>query len=284
MKHSHSHSHHAPMNIPRRAILSGMSSTGTITVCINAGASMKRNETILGGQFWQQEGRSMTAVNGTIDGMPNTRESAILPAAVEAVEWRHPIEPMSDDGKRKTSRVVIYPEEMPQLEEAMIEFSQNPSEQEDGSHIAYSKILEKCAEYESSPRFFREDSSEILNDPELAAAVPRWMNTAAQVSVGSRDLVLENGPDTMNSSDEDSPTGEHGDKLPGVYVGDPKAPVRLSLSPSNLEGAGRPSPDWRLLNLRYLIVDRSYNPVTAGGQNHQSPFAFSTNSSSPFRE
>jgi hypothetical protein len=29
------------------------------------------------------------------------------------------------------------------------------------------------------------------------------MNIAAQVSVGSRDLVLENGPDVMNSSDEE---------------------------------------------------------------------------------
>jgi hypothetical protein len=191
---------------------------------------MKRNETGLGGQLWQQEGRSMTAVNGTIDGMPNTRESAILAAAVEAVELKHQIEPVSDDGKRMTSRVVIYPAEMPQLEEAMIEFSQNPSEQEDGSHIAFSKILEKCAEYESSPRFFREESDEILSNAELAAAVPLWMNIAAQVSVGSRDLVLENGPDVMKSSDEDSPTEDHGHKLTGIYVGDLKAPVFISQS------------------------------------------------------
>jgi hypothetical protein len=211
-------------------LLSGMTSSGAITICINAGASMKRNETILGGQLWLQEDRSMTAVNGTIDGMPNTRESAILAVAVEAVEWKHPIEPVSVDGKRVTSRMVIYPAEMPLLEVAMIEFSQNPSEQEDGSHIAFSKILDKCAEYESSQRFFREDSSEILNDPELAVAVPIWMNTAAQVSVGGRDLVLENGPDTMKSSDEDSPTEEHGDKLTGMYVGNIKAPVVLSQS------------------------------------------------------
>jgi hypothetical protein len=77
--------------------------------------------------------------------------------------------------------------------------------------------LEKCAEFETSPRFFREDSAEILNDPELAASVPLWMNIAAQVSVGSRDLVREDGPDTMNSSDEDSPTEEHGKKLTGMY-------------------------------------------------------------------
>jgi hypothetical protein len=172
----------------------------------------------------------MTAVNGTIDGMPNTRESAILAEATEAVEWRHQIEPISVDGKRMTSRMVIYPAEMPLLEEALTEFSRNPSEQEDGSHIAYSKILEKCAEYESPPRFFREDSSEILNDPELATSVPIWMNTAAQVSVGSRNLVLENGPDVMNSSDEDSSTEEHGDQPTGMYVGDFKAPVLLTQS------------------------------------------------------
>jgi hypothetical protein len=159
--------------------LSGMSSTSTITVYINAGASMKKNEAILGGQFWQQEGRSMTAVNGVIDGMPNTRESAILAVAVEAVEWKHPIEFVTDDGKRATTRIVIYPAEMPKIEEALSNFSQNPSEAEDGSHIAISKILERSAEYASAPRFFREDSAELLNDPELAASVPLWMSTAA---------------------------------------------------------------------------------------------------------
>jgi hypothetical protein len=102
---------------------------------------MKKSETILGGQYWQQEGRSMTAVNATIDGMPNTRESTILAAAIEAVEWKHPIEPVSEEGKRLGSRVVIYATELPQLEEAMIEFSQNPSEREDWSRIAFSKIL-----------------------------------------------------------------------------------------------------------------------------------------------
>jgi hypothetical protein len=97
--------------------LSGLNAAEVITVCVNA--SMKRNKTVLGGQDWQQEGRSMTAVNGSIDGMPNTRESAILAAAVEAVEWKHHIEPVSDDGKRLGSKMVIYPAEMPQLEEAM---------------------------------------------------------------------------------------------------------------------------------------------------------------------
>jgi hypothetical protein len=70
-----------------------MSSTGVITICINAGVSMNTNEKIIGGQCWHQEGRFMTAVNGTLEGMPNTRESAILAAAVE---WKHPIEQISE--------------------------------------------------------------------------------------------------------------------------------------------------------------------------------------------
>jgi hypothetical protein len=137
----------AGINCDFADVLSDMNAVEIVTVCVNAGASMKRNEAILVGQSCRQECRSMTAVNGTVDGMPNTRESAILAAAVEGVEWKHPIEPVSDEGKRLGSRVVKYPAEMPQLEEAMNEFSQNPSELEDGSHIAFSKILEKCAEY-----------------------------------------------------------------------------------------------------------------------------------------
>jgi hypothetical protein len=44
----------------------------------------------------------------------------------------------------------------------------------------------------------------------------------------SCDLVLENGPDVMSSSDEDSPNEEHGDALEGVYTHGCKAPVLLS--------------------------------------------------------
>jgi hypothetical protein len=91
---------------------------------------MKKNEGTIGGQFWQQEDRSMTAVSGIMEGMPNTRESAILAASAEAVEWSHPIEPRDIQGKRVTSKVIIYPAEMPPLEEALSDFSQNPSELE----------------------------------------------------------------------------------------------------------------------------------------------------------
>jgi hypothetical protein len=39
------------------------------------------------------------------------------------------------------------------------------------------------------------------------------MNTAAQVSVGFHPLVLENGPDLMSSSHEESLKEEHGEVL-----------------------------------------------------------------------
>jgi hypothetical protein len=56
------------------------------------------------------------------------------------------------------------------------------------------------------------------------------LNTAAQVSVGSRNLVSETGPGAMNSSDEDSPEEEHGECFTGVYTHGLKAPVTLSQS------------------------------------------------------
>jgi hypothetical protein len=56
------------------------------------------------------------------------------------------------------------------------------------------------------------------------------MNIAAQVSVGSHDLVQENCPDTMNSSDEKSPTEEHGEVLTGMYTKGCTAPVPMSQS------------------------------------------------------
>jgi hypothetical protein len=220
----------ATINCDIADFFSGMSSSGTITVCINSGPTMKKNEPVIGGQFWQQDNRSMAAVNGVIPGTPNTRESVILAAAVEAVEWTHPIEPRSVEGKRVASRTIIYPAEIPLIEEAMTDFSQNPSEHEDGSHIILEKLIEKCAEYESPPRFIREDSSEITEDPVLSASVPLWMNTAEQISVGGRPLVLENGPDVMHSSDEDSAVEERGDVLTGMYTEGLKAPVILSRS------------------------------------------------------
>jgi hypothetical protein len=96
----------------------------------------------------------MTAINDIIEGMPDTREAAILSAAVEAVEWRHPTEP-EIEGKRSGRRVMIYPFEMPQLEEIMNAFVENPTSFDDGSHVAFARILTSCSQFAISPRFHR---------------------------------------------------------------------------------------------------------------------------------
>jgi hypothetical protein len=210
--------------------LSGLNATESITIALNAGDSVKRGEAILGGQYWKQEGRAMTAVNRILDGMPNTRTSAVLSAAVEAVTWKHPIETVSPDGKRISPRMIFYPRDMPQIAEELDEYLKNPSELEDGKHIAYSVIVEKAADYADIPKFYCEDCEMVQNDSVLSAAIPQLLNTAAQVSVGSRDFVLEIGPDVMNSSDEDLPYEEYGEELTRVYTSGLKAPVVLSQS------------------------------------------------------
>jgi hypothetical protein len=48
--------------------------------------------------------------------------------------------------------------------------------------------------------------------------VPEWMITAARIATGNRRRVLEDGPDVMNSEDEDSKKEEHGEKLTGMYA------------------------------------------------------------------
>jgi hypothetical protein len=42
----------------------------------------------------------MTAVNHIVDGMPNSRTSAVLSAAAEVVTWKHPMETSSLERKR----------------------------------------------------------------------------------------------------------------------------------------------------------------------------------------
>jgi hypothetical protein len=104
------------------------------------------------------------------------------------------------------------------------------SELEDNKHIAYEQIADNIGKFVEPPTFCRSDSRIVQEDSVLAAAAPELLNLACQVSVGSRTLVLETGPDVMNSSDEDSPNEEHGDKLTGMYTDGLKSPVALSQS------------------------------------------------------
>jgi hypothetical protein len=70
----------------------------------------------------------MTAANKIIDEMPNTRTSAILSAAAEAVAWKHPAELVTPESKRQSQRMVFYPADMPSIAEELDSFVAHPSE------------------------------------------------------------------------------------------------------------------------------------------------------------
>jgi hypothetical protein len=142
----------------------------------------------------------MTASNIVHEGMANGREEAILSAACEAGTWKHALE---TDGSRKGQRVVIDPKEMTKLEEVLSTGDPN-IDSENGHPVAYTQILQVSQTFEYPPIFLKEDSEQITSNPDLAPKVPVWMNTAAQVATGNRKMVLEDGPDVMNSDDDDA--------------------------------------------------------------------------------
>jgi hypothetical protein len=75
----------------------------------------------------------------------------------------------------------------------------------------------------------REDSEQIM-----AEKVPVWMNTAAQVATGNRKMVLEDGPDVMNSDEDDATKEEHGEVLTGMYTSEMdtnQGPMKLTSAP-----------------------------------------------------
>jgi hypothetical protein len=127
------------------------------------------------------------------------------------------------DEPRKGQGVIIYPKDLPQLDELLVTCDPNV-DPEDGHPMAYETILQESAKYEPTPLFLREDSNPIISDPTLAAKVPEWLAISRQVATGNRRRVLENGIDVMDSSDEDDPTMKP-DKLTGMYTAemDPKA-------------------------------------------------------------
>jgi hypothetical protein len=186
---------------------------------------MKREEEAVAGQFWEQSDRQTTAYNIPYPGMANSRESAILTAVAEAVNWKHALE---GDGPRQGQRVVIYPKELSQLDQVLS--SENPDiDSEDGHPIAYATIIQAVHSYENRPLILREDHEQITSDPVKSMEVSKWMNTVARVAIGSRRRVLENGPDVMHSDDGDAMKEDRGDVLTGMY-----APGCASLSQAKL--------------------------------------------------
>jgi hypothetical protein len=116
-----------------------------VFVYINSSEEMKREEQALAGQLWVQGDRQMTATNLTPPGMAKTRDSALLYAAAEAVTWNHASQP---DDHRKGQRVIIFPKDLPQLEEFLATADPNVH-QEDGHPIAYEAILRESQKYET---------------------------------------------------------------------------------------------------------------------------------------
>jgi hypothetical protein len=160
----------------------------------------------------------MTASNPVIHGDPKSREAAILSAVYEAVSWKHTLE-NAVEGQRKGQRVIIYPKELTGLGQAVT--SGNPAatdDLEDHTQL-YDAILDKCREFECPPVFMAEDCDQITSHQVWSTKIREWMITAARVATGSRPRVLEDGPDVMNSDDEDSKMEEHGDELHGCFVG-----------------------------------------------------------------
>jgi hypothetical protein len=161
-----------------------------LIVCINGSEGMKRDEEAIAGQLWIQGDRKMTASNRVLQGMANARDSAILSAAAEAVNWRHAGEPA---GPRKGQRVIVFPKELPQLEAVLS--SNDPSVYPvDGHSIAYEAILQGRQQFENPPVFLKEDSEPVLSDPIMADKVQAWMAISKHVAVGNRRRVLETVP------------------------------------------------------------------------------------------
>jgi hypothetical protein len=100
----------------------------------------------------------------------------------------------------------------------------------DGHPIAYTQLLPASQSYEHPPIFLKEDSPQVTTS-ENADKVPVWMNIAAQVATGNRKMPLEDGPDVMNSDDDDAIEDVKPDEEKGMYTSEmapEKGPVKLS--------------------------------------------------------
>jgi hypothetical protein len=193
--------------------LDDMSTEEPVFVCISSSEEMKREEEAIAGQLWVQGDRQMTASNQAPEGMANTRDSALLCAAAEAVTWNHASQ---FDSPRKGQRLIIFPKDLPQLD-AFLSTCDPNVDHEDGHPIAYEAILRESQKFEITPLFLREDCDMVTSDPFLAASVPEWLAKSRQMATGNRRHVLVNGLDVMSSSDEDDPNMKP-DELTGVHT------------------------------------------------------------------
>jgi hypothetical protein len=112
--------------------------------------------------------------------------------------------------------------------------------------------------HEHPPIFLKEDSEQVTSS-ENADKVPLWMNIAAQVATGNRRMVLQDGPDKMNSDDDDALEGAEPDEEKGMYMSEmdaKKGPVKLTQAQAAYQRAAgqplkalktHPQPQWPVL-------------------------------------
>jgi hypothetical protein len=117
----------------------------------------------------------------------------------------------------KGQRVATYPPTLDKREEVLAtgDTSLDP---EPSHEVAYQRIFEAYMSFESPPKFYRSDSTDLAAS-EIGEKVPLWMHTAKQISVGGRRQVLEDGADVCNS-ESDSENEDHGEILTGMYTSD----------------------------------------------------------------
>jgi hypothetical protein len=205
-------------------------------------------------------GITRTSVPFFAEGMANTKESAILTAAAEAVAWRHALEL---EGPRKGQRVVIYPKEVSQLE-AVLSTGDLNIDSTDGHSVAYTAILRSGQEFENPPIFLSEEKARAVDDPQIAENVSEWMATAKQVATGNRRRVLEDGADKEKSDDEEDPNMQP-DTLEWAYTSemDPKkGPVYLSQAQAAAQRAAAQAPK------HPKIPPRSQSPVNGSSDDY----------------
>jgi hypothetical protein len=146
----------------------------------------------------------------------NDSTSAVLSAVVEAVEWKHVTELVSDGSKRSGQRVVIYPPELEKLG-TVIATKNAGADSEEGHEIACERILSASNSFEHPPKFFpsdHEDFKGLADTPK----VMEWMNLSSQIATAGRRQAAEDGRYACNS-DSDSDTEQHGEVIYDGYVG-----------------------------------------------------------------
>jgi hypothetical protein len=207
-----------------------------VIVGVNAGEPMKRHEQHLGGRLSMQGDRQMTATNVQFDSMKNDATSLTLAAVAEAVEVAHVLE--TCQAKRTRQRIVIYPSSLSKLETVLVTGNVG-LDTEDGNDIAYQPILSACDTFANPPKFFPDDSQDFSGF-DIADKVPLWMHTAAQVSIGGRKQVREDGKDVWDS-ESDSENEAQGEELANmctseIPLGKDGRPVgkRYKLSPEQV--------------------------------------------------